>query len=257
MHHFLKYEGAGNDFVVFDAMNNAISLSQQEVIRICDRRYGVGADGVIVLGESVNADFEMIYYNADGKIGSMCGNGARCAFSYAKRLGYVSDTGSFVAYDGIHHGRSLSDNWVEVSMQDVIDIDIDSGDFILDTGSPHYVRFVKRIEEVDVVSEGRAIRYSDRFKENGINVNFVEVRDGSLHLSTYERGVEDLTLACGTGAVAVALAFAQREGMLSGPIRLQANGGGLAVNFKRNGNRFAEVVLHGPARETFSGNLEL
>jgi diaminopimelate epimerase len=251
--HFAKYEGAGNDFVIIDAMESSIYLTAAQIQQICDRRFGVGADGLIFIRPSKNADYEMVYHNADGDIGSMCGNGARCAFTFARRRGYVGDSCDFVAYDGLHTARSLSGDWVEVSMSDVDDLSEVSGDCILDTGSPHYVRFVSGLDDMDIVKEGRRVRYSKPFKEEGINVNFVEVYPDFLRLVTYERGVEDRTLACGTGAAAVALVNANKQGLLEGPIVLKADGGELSVNFKRTGTGFTNVVLQGPANEVFTG----
>jgi len=265
--HFAKYEGAGNDFVIVDAMESPLDLSIEQVQRICDRRFGVGADGLIFIRMSENADYDMVYHNADGEVGSMCGNGARCAFSFARLKGYVGDTARFMAYDGVHTARLLEGGWVEVSMSDVSMSDIStgdiaalsegSGDCVLDTGSPHYVRFVTDVEDIDIVEEGRKIRYSETFKEEGINVNLVEVHEDYIRLKTYERGVEDRTLACGTGAAAVALAYADKQGLLEGPVVLKADGGDLSVNFKRTNSGFKNIVLQGPVREVFTGTISL
>ena len=246
-------------------MESPMHLSIVQIQQICDRRFGVGADGMIFIRPSEDADYEMVYHNADGDVGSMCGNGARCAFTFARLKGYVGDTARFVAYDGIHTARSLEGGWVEVSMSDVsmsdndtADVDAFSkspGDCVLDTGSPHYVSFVTDIDGMDIVEEGKKIRYSQDFRDEGINVNFVEVHPDYLRLKTYERGVENQTLACGTGATAVALAYADREGLLEGPIALKADGGDLIVNFRRMDGTFTSIVLQGPAREVFVGTM--
>ena len=254
MNKFSKYEGAGNDFVMIDDRADVVRLSQDEIARICDRHFGVGADGLIILRYSADADYEMVYHNADGAVGSMCGNGARCAFAFARDLGIVDNKASFIAYDGLHYADARSED-VAITMQDVSGIEFDGTAYILDTGSPHYVKFVDDLAEVDIVTEGRSIRNGLRFKANGVNVNFVKAHDDYLRVSTYERGVEDLTLACGTGVTAVALAFAIKSGLQSGPVELKADGGSLTVNFIRRGEEFSDIVLAGPARRVFEGIL--
>jgi diaminopimelate epimerase len=270
--HFAKYEGAGNDFVIVDAMESSIYLSLAQIQQICNRHFGVGADGLIFIRPSNDADYEMVYHNADGDVGSMCGNGARCAFNFARLKGYAGETARFIAYDGVHTARVLEGDWVEVSMSDVSMSDVSmsengksdggttsevTGDCTLDTGSPHYVRFVPDLADLDIVEEGRRVRYSETYRNNGINVNFVEVYADFLRFKTYERGVEDRTLACGTGATAVALAYADKEGLLEGPVALKADGGDLVVNFQRADDGFTNIVLQGPAREVFIGTIGL
>lgn len=261
--HFVKYEGAGNDFVIVDAMESPIYLPPGQIQAICDRHFGIGADGMIFIRPSEDADYEMVYHNADGDLGSMCGNGARCAFTFARKKGYVGDKAQFKAYDGIHTARLLARDWVEVSMSDVIMSQIGKDDLttegtddcILDTGSPHYVRFVTDLDGLDIVEEGRRVRYSGSFKDNGINVNFVEIYPDFLRLKTYERGVEARTMACGTGATAAALAYADREGLTEGPVALKADGGNLIVNFQRVKGGFADIILQGPVTEVFIGTI--
>lgn len=270
--HFVKYQGAGNDFVIVDAMESPVYLSIVQIRQICDRHFGVGADGLIFIRPSDQADYEMVYHNADGDVGSMCGNGARCAFSFSRIKGYIGDTARFIAYDGLHSARLLEGDWVEVSMSDIamtdlreghVDKNLDSrptgqtSDCVLDTGSPHYVRFVTDLDNLDIVEAGREIRYSEKYKEHGINVNFVEEHPDFLRLKTYERGVEDLTLACGTGATAVALAYAVKQGLLEGPVVLKADGGDLIVNFQRMESGFSSIVLQGPAMEVCTGAMRL
>jgi len=262
---FAKYQGAGNDFVIVDALETPVHLTVGHIQQICDRRFGVGADGLIFIRSSDDVDYEMVYHNADGNVGSMCGNGARCAFTFARLRGYVGDSADFMACDGRHRARRLDGDWVEVSMSSVSSSDIGSAnvgaptgvphDCVLDTGSPHFVRFVTDIENLNVVEEGRRIRYSEAYRNEGINVNFVESHPEYLHLKTYERGVENRTLACGTGATAVALAYAEQQGLLEGPVALKADGGDLSVNFDRVDSGFINVVLQGPAQEVFIGKM--
>ncbi len=250
---FEKYEGAGNDFVIVlgEHLEDGVTLP---VDRICDRHFGIGADGFIVVSTAEGADYEMKYYNADGAIGSMCGNGARCAFLFARANGLAGEHATFIAFDGIHTASILKDGTIAISMQDVPEVRLLGPDtFETDTGSPHYIRFVPNLNEIDVVSEGRSVRYSSPYARQGINVNFVERRSDSLRMSTYERGVENMTLACGTGATAVALAEAVEQELESGRVVLDADGGRLAVSFQRRDSAFVNIVLEGPARHVFSG----
>lgn len=250
---FEKYEGAGNDFVIVlgEHLEEGVALP---IERICDRHFGIGADGFIVVRDCSDADYEMEYYNADGKVGSMCGNGARCAFLFAQSNGLAGNHASFRAYDGIHRAELTSYGTISISMCDVEQVrSVAPNVYETDTGSPHYVRFVDDIDEVDVVKDGKYVRYSPTYAETGINVNFVERREEALRMSTYERGVENMTLACGTGATAVALAEAQHQQLESGRFLLDADGGRLAVSFKRDGERFVDIVLEGPASHVFSG----
>ena len=249
---FSKYHGAGNDFIMIDDRHNEIRLDQATVAHMCHRHFGIGADGLILLRKSTDAAYEMVYHNADGAIGSMCGNGARCAYAFAAKIGLADGRVGFLAYDGLHEAWRNSES-VSITMRDVNGIEQTDGAFILDTGSPHYVLFVDHLGEVEVVGEGRRIRNSDRFRAGGINVNFVEIRQGHLRVSTYERGVEDRTLACGTGVTAVALAYAVKAGLASGPVSLKADGGELSVGFQRSGDAFSEIVLTGPAQHVYDG----
>ena len=204
---FHKYQGAGNDFVLIDQRDQPrIDRRNQPLIaRLCDRRFGIGGDGLMLLANHPDYDFEMIYFNADGRPGSMCGNGGRCMVAFAKKLGLFAEETHFLAVDGPHRARLPRPGWVELHMNDVEAVEMTPDYFYLDTGSPHYVQFVPDLDQVDVVRQGRAIRYNDRFRERGTNVNFVERRTDGLGIATYERGVEDETLACGTGVTAAAL----------------------------------------------------
>lgn len=263
---FWKYQGAGNDFILLDQRTGATitRADPQRVARLCDRRFGIGGDGLILLQHRAGYDFEMIYFNADGRESSMCGNGGRCIAAFAHDLGLVDDHCRFLAIDGPHEAHvtasagSQADYWVELKMADVPAIEQQDPDtYILDTGSPHYVRFVARVDELDMVAAGRAVRYGERFREQGINVNLVEPTATGLRIRTYERGVEDETLACGTGVTAAALADALRNPVADGSheTQVQARGGQLSVRFEADGAGFREVWLCGPAVRVFTGEI--
>ncbi|MDX1408567.1 MAG: diaminopimelate epimerase, partial [Saprospiraceae bacterium] len=246
---FYKYEGTGNDFVILhESFVDLQRLTPQMVKWICDRRFGVGADGLIVVHASSGVDYTMLYFNADGHPGSMCGNGARCAFHYARKSGLAGPTARFQAYDGVHTARERPDGLIEISMQDVDEMAIHDDAVVVDTGSPHYVQFVDVIADVDVLSEGRTIRNRPEFAKEGINVNFVQVARDRLLLRTYERGVEEVTLSCGTGATAAALAYAALRQQAQGPVRIDVLGGSLEVGFTaKDGGGFTRISLAGPA----------
>jgi len=258
---FQKYQGAGNDFIMIDNHSLTLSKSNKKLISwLCDRKFGIGADGVIFIQPSDKVDFEMVYFNADGKIGSMCGNGARCTVIFAKKLDIFSgNITKFAAFDGVHEGVLLDNGNVKVTMADVKKVKEADGHYILNTGSPHYVAFTKKLDKVKVRKQGKAIRYSKPYAKEGINVNFVELNNKNIFMRTYERGVEDETLACGTGTVAVAIAVAlkkkNKEVNQSYPI--YALGGDLIVSFSRNNNAFTNVWLEGPAEYVFDGELEI
>lgn len=263
---FFKYQGAGNDFVMLDQRTDkVISRGQTEKIaRLCDRRFGIGADGLILLQTLEGYDFEMVYFNADGRESTMCGNGGRCIAAFAHDLGIVGDTCHFTAIDGAHEARisytpGKQEAWVELKMNDVQQVEIQDNTFILNTGSPHYVRFENALAAKDMVAEGRAVRYSERFQKEGINVNLAEPDNGpGLNIRTYERGVEDETLACGTGVTAAAIAQYFQAGLKPGTheIPVHARGGELAVRYTVDGaGHFTNIWLCGPAAFVFSGEI--
>lgn len=271
---FWKYQGAGNDFIMVDQRENrALDRSHTAIVAgLCDRHFGIGADGLILLEAHPEYDFEMIYFNADGRESSMCGNGGRCIAAFAGHLGIAAGRCRFLAVDGEHEALvdppaapyppEPGSSWVDLKMGDVAEVERHGDVFILDTGSPHYVRFVDSVENVDMIREGRAIRYSERFKTGGINVNLVVVRpDGSLRIRTYERGVEDETLACGTGVTAAALASSVYREKTEGPfaIPVHARGGDLIVRFQsgKQPGSFSEIWLCGPAKQVFEGEISL
>lgn len=258
---FFKYQGAGNDFVLVDQRREQWlnRKDQARIQRLCDRRFGIGADGLILLQESPGYDFEMVYFNADGREGSLCGNGGRCIVAFARHLGLVSDSCRFLAVDGPHEARVIRPDWVELKMADLSSWELEDGRAFLDTGSPHYVCFVESLDAVDVVQEGRKIRYGERFRERGTNVNFVQREGEGLRIATYERGVEDETLACGTGVTAAALSALLPDispGVHRVPVK--ARGGELEVRFSYDEAKgFRDIWLCGPAVQVFSGSIPL
>jgi diaminopimelate epimerase len=259
--HFSKYQGTGNDFILLDDRNNKIQLSANQVEQLCDRRFGIGADGLILLRSKPPFDFEMIYYNADGKISSMCGNGGRCITAFADTLGLVNGHSEFSAIDGIHESiiQSKSPVVVKLKMADVSVIDQQDDFVLLNTGSPHCVQFVDDVTAVAIVEEGRKIRNSERFKEQGINVNFVQTTSGGLIVRTYERGVEDETLSCGTGVTASALAsvFMNKIKPENGRADILTMGGKLKVYFERTATGFKSIWLEGEATFVYHGEIEV
>jgi len=253
---FYKYHGTGNDFIILDNRTNQYDgLSVVEIKSLCDRRFGIGADGLMMLCNEEGYDFRMKYYNADGKEGSMCGNGGRCLVQFAYDMGIKKDTYHFIAVDGPHVAVIKSNGLIGLKMQDVNSIQLNNQDVILNTGSPHFIRFVDNLDSFDVFTEGRNIRNNNSYKIDGINVNFVEKQTDSIKLRTYERGVEDETLSCGTGATAAAIAYATQLGMNKVPIQVQ--GGLLEVEFNRiSENECNEIWLTGPAKYVFSGTID-
>ncbi|WP_162051659.1 diaminopimelate epimerase [Pontibacter pamirensis] len=253
---FYKYQGTGNDFVMVDNRKHSFPTDDEMLVKqICDRRTGVGADGLILLQDHPDYDFEMVYYNADGRLGSMCGNGARCTVRFARQLGVIEDVACFLAADG-EHQASVERDLIQLKMNDVHDTEKIGEDFYLNTGSPHYVRFVDNVQDLDVYAEGRAIRYNDRFAAEGTNVNFVErISDNEIFVRTYERGVEDETLSCGTGVTACALVAGLKG--LKNPVKVKTLGGELKVTFKQEEDTFKHINLVGPAKQVFTGSVPL
>jgi len=255
---FVKYHGAGNDFILLDQRERAwlSHAAEAEIRAMCTRHVGIGADGLIILQPHAEADFDMLYFNADGRPGSMCGNGGRCAAAYAYRLGWVGEACVFRGPDGLHRAHIDREGaWVELQMGDVDAIEEGEDYYFLNTGSPHHVVFLERLEGLDVVAAGRAIRNSQRYVREGTNVNFVAPAEAGIQLATYERGVENETLSCGTGVTAAALAYALRTpGRGHSPLRVQARGGTLEVRFRQEGLAFRDVWLSGPAQAVFEGH---
>ncbi len=254
---FSKYQGTGNDFILLDNRDGTIRLTNDDVARLCHRRFGIGADGLMLLERSENVDFHMVYYNSDGNQSSMCGNGGRCIAAFAMQLGITGDEAEFSAIDGLHHALHRAGDIVSLHMQDVSGIAVQEGGIVLHTGSPHYIRWVDDdVKMVDVFSEGRAIRNLPVFQPKGINVNFVQRLDDGIWVRTYERGVEDETFSCGTGVTAAAIAASEQE---TGTFRMHIHtlGGNLEVAFVKDTPQTArEVWLTGPAVFVFNGTIE-
>ncbi|MEO7213729.1 diaminopimelate epimerase [Mucilaginibacter sp.] len=257
---FYKYQGAGNDFILIDNREGIVNQpTKEEVAKLCDRRFGIGGDGLMLLENLEGYDFKMVYYNADGNEGSMCGNGGRCIVAFAKHLGIIYDTTKFLATDGPHHAKiSEEGTWVSLQMIDVADISKDGDAYVLDTGSPHYVKIATDLAIKDVYNEGYAIRNNATYKAKGINVNFAEKTGEGYFVRTFERGVENETYACGTGVTAVALAMAKHNrqfGTISTPIKVL--GGNLNIRFDNDGEKFSNIFLEGPAELVFDGEIEV
>lgn len=254
---FTKYQGAGNDFVMVDNRDKNYFLSPTQIERLCDRRFGIGADGLIVLEQDLDSNFKMIYYNSDGRVGSMCGNGGRCVVAFAQQLGVFKDDCSFIAYDGLHRAKCLDGGLVSLEMIDVCSLEKMNNAWVLDTGSPHLVIFKENINEINVKEVGAAIRNSADFLEHGINVNFVERKGDELFLRTYERGVEDETLACGTGATATAIAAFEAGLIKTERVKVNVLGGQLEVSFSKQENLYVDIHLIGDAKFVFKGEIDV
>ncbi len=255
---FFKYQGTGNDFIIIDDRQGKYSnLTRQQIEKICARRFGIGADGLILLQLQDGFDFKMKYYNADGNESTMCGNGGRCIVRFAAHLGVIENNTTFIAIDGPHEAVVLPDI-IQLKMQDVASIRNIDGAYILNTGSPHFVQPVEDVEEVNVFFEGKKIRNSEPFKKEGINVNFLQQIDNGIIVRTYERGVENETYSCGTGVVAAALTDAyinEKEGNFE--TRVNTKGGVLSVRFSKAEAKFVDVWLNGPAEKVFEGTIEI
>jgi diaminopimelate epimerase len=257
---FEKYQGTGNDFVIIDIRNHAIPTTPDIISRLCDRHWGIGADGLILLDKSADHDFSMRYFNADGKESSMCGNGGRCITAFAHKHGIIAKHAFFTAVDGEHRAEILSHHnnhyHIQLQMQDVDIENWKDDEIFLQTGSPHLVKICTGLADKNVFNDGKRLRYDSRYGEGGTNVNFIEDIDGLLNIRTYERGVEDETLSCGTGVTAAAIAWAIRQG-LDDQIELQTKGGLLKVSFIKETEKFSHVLLTGAAEFVFSGEIEI
>ncbi|WP_191907014.1 diaminopimelate epimerase [Adhaeribacter soli] len=253
---FHKYQGTGNDFVMIDDREEKFPAQNYDLVkRLCDRRFGIGADGLILLRNKDGYDFEMVYYNADGRPGSMCGNGGRCTVAFARFLGVIQNKTHFLAADGDHEA-TVENGLVSLKMNEVTSIECGTDFYYLNTGSPHYVTFGQNVAEENVYEKGRTIRYNERFKQEGTNVNFAEERpDKSLYIRTYERGVEDETYSCGTGVTATAIAASLRG--VQSPVTIETPGGKLEVSFKKQSEHFTDIYLTGPAEQVFKGEVEI
>lgn len=255
---FYKYQGAGNDFVMIDDRDGNFPAETEIIQKMCDRHFGIGADGLILLQKDPSADFRMVYYNADGNIGSMCGNGGRCIVRFAEDLGLINDKAEFQASDGLHTAF-IEKKIIRLSMRDVEKIEKHLNNWFLDTGSPHHIEFVDDTQIVDVRTKGAEIRYGSPYFEKGSNVNFVQIlNEDTIKIRTYERGVEDETLACGTGVTAAAIAAYESGKIAVDEINVKAVGGDLKVSFSKNDDGiYQEIWLSGPAEFEFKGEIEI
>ncbi len=261
--HFYKYQATGNDFVIIDNRVKGFSFSTEQIEKICDRRFGVGADGLMLIEKHPTQDFNLIYYNSDGSQ-SLCGNGSRAAVVMAAALGLLKTNTTFNAYDGSHEAVLLSPGMVRLKMNDVTVVKKTGAEYFIHTGSPHHLRFVNEVSNYPVVEEGKKIRYSETYAPAGTNANFIQLlNNNTIAVRTYERGVEDETFSCGTGVTAAALA-ASFHGYTS-PVHINVKGGELSVEFQTvntgpSGSipaTFRNVFLIGPAKMVFEGDLEL
>ena len=254
--HFHKYQATGNDFVLVDNRDGELSFTKEQIEKICDRKFGIGADGLMLIENHPSLNFNLEYYNSDGSQ-SLCGNGSRAAVHFASQLGLVNGHANFQAYDGPHQADLLSNGIIRLKMNDVKEIKRLVEDFFIYTGSPHFIRLVKDLDNYPVYEEGKKIRYSEDFNPGGTNVNFVELLpNNTIRVRTYERGVEDETLSCGTGVSAAALAVSYLQ--YSSPVHIKTRGGDLSVAYKSSQpDTFEEIFLIGPAKMVFEGDLVL
>ena len=252
---FYKYQGTGNDFVMIDNRDLTFPKDTELIRHLCDRRFGIGGDGLILLENDENTDFKMVYYNSDGNESTMCGNGGRCLVAFAHFLDIFEDKCTFMAIDGLHEAE-MNFGTVKLKMIDVEDIKTHENDYELNTGSPHFVKFVDHVQDYDVYKNGHQIRNSDTFKKEGINVNFVEKTDADkIFVRTYERGVEDETFSCGTGVTACALVVMQQNNLHK--VEVKVLGGNLKVYAEKSEKGFQNVWLEGPAKQVFKGKVAI
>ena len=253
---FYKYQGTGNDFVIIDNRNGLFPKDNHSMIaKICDRRFGIGADGLLLLESHHKVDFTMVYYNADGKLGSMCGNGGRCIVHFAKYLNIIDENTVFEAFDGLHEA-SINNEIVSLKMNDVDTMKVTANSVFLNTGSPHHVEMVEDLKNYNVAEKGAFIRNNTYGKE-GSNINFVEKVETNLFaVRTYERGVEAETLSCGTGVTAVAIALSETNRIDANNVELHTEGGKLFVHFNKINDTYHNVYLEGPAKQVFKGELK-
>jgi len=250
---FFKYQGTGNDFVIIDNRQELFPKNDTQLVaHLCDRRFGIGADGLILLENDPDTDFKMVYFNADGAEGSMCGNGGRCLVAFAHFLGVIGNETTFNAVDGLHHA-TIDGDMVKLKMVDVAEVREKPNYSFLDTGSPHHVQLVEDLEHFNVPKEGAKLRYGI-YGKSGSNINFVEQSsDDAFQVRTYERGVENETLSCGTGVTAVAIAMHQSGKTASKVVKVKTPGGNLTISFEQQDDTYTNVFLQGPAVQVYKG----
>jgi diaminopimelate epimerase len=252
---FYKYQGTGNDFVMIDNRTNFFPKQNTDIISsLCDRHFGVGSDGVILIEEDEELDFKMVYFNADGSQ-TFCGNGGRCAVAFAKKLGMISSTTNFRAVDGTHYAK-IENDFISLRMIDVNQIEVSDSSVYTFTGTQHHVQLVDDLTNFPVFEKGKNIRYS--YADPGANVNFVEqINEDTFRVRTYEKGVENETLACGTGVTAVAVAMHKTGKTKATTIHLPVEGGELQVTFTPSKDGYQEVFLKGSAKFVFEGKVNI
>ncbi|MDG1253266.1 MAG: diaminopimelate epimerase [Schleiferiaceae bacterium] len=253
--HFEKYHGTGNDFILLRGEGPRQIWESARVARACSRHTGIGADGLMILWAVDGADFHLDYYNADGGLGSLCGNGSRCAVDFAFRHGlFVGEICHFFASDGLHQAERHSADQIKVHFSNASHLHAQHQGFYVHTGSPHHLCFVENVDAIDLAVDGPSLRYGPYAAAGGANINWLSPTgtEGAWQIRTYERGVEAETLSCGTGAVAGALALHQYHGLPS-PITIEARGGRLRVDFNKEGEWFSNIRLTGPAVFIFEG----
>jgi diaminopimelate epimerase len=255
---FSKYQGTGNDFILINQLELAQAPDTDTIAHLCHRKFGIGADGLMLLQKADGYDFRMVYYNADGKEGTMCGNGGRCITRFAYDSGLRKRSFNFIAVDGPHEASIELNGLIRLKMKNVAGYESHTMFDVVDTGSPHVVKDVQDLTGYDVYTEGKAIRNSKKYAEAGINVNFVQVLDKSmLYVRTFERGVEDETLSCGTGVTAAALVHAHNERGFN-HVEIKTNGGRIYVEFEKTGDRsFENIWLIGPVEKVFEGTIAI
>ena len=255
---FSKYNGAGNDFIVIDDRKNNLEINPWLIEKLCNRNFGIGGDGLILIKESKSTDFEILHYTSDGNLGSLCGNGSRCAISFAYKNKIIGKKTRFDAFDGIHNAEIINDNLVKMEMKVNSDIIENEYGIWLDTGSPHLVIEKDNTDELDVNLLGSSIRYNEYYKKEGVNVNFIEkVSNETFKIRTYERGVENETLACGTGSTASAICMSYLGKSESNNITMKCRGGDLKVGFVSKDNLFTNISITGPAKLVFEGQINI
>jgi len=252
---FHKYQGTGNDFILIDDRERQFSTSDNLVTKLCDRKFGIGADGLILIQNHDDLDYKMVYYNSDGSQ-SLCGNGSRCGFAFAKSLGIVNNEAVFETTDGIHKIKLENDKIHFQLFDSQIPEKLSKNEWFVNTGSPHHIVISEKVNDIDLLGLGRKIRYSPAYSgQNGTNVNFAQLLQDKVKIRTYERGVEDETLSCGTGATAVGIL----AGLLGyeSPVKLETEGGTLSVSFEKSNDKFNDIWLAGPAAKVFEGSLNI
>ena len=254
---FYKYQGTGNDFILIDDRANVFPLKDVSLVaRLCDRRFGIGADGLILIQNAATSDFKMVYFNADGNESSLCGNGARCTIAFANFLNCIEDKTTFEAVDGLHSAH-IDGDIISLQMHDVSKIQAFENHTFLDTGSPHHVEMVEELKTFDVYGNGKRIREGSPYYMTGTNVNFVEqLAKDQFAIRTYERGVEDETLSCGTGATAVALAMYENKKTTATKIKINVQGGVLEIQFEVTDKGYSQIFLSGSAEQVYSGTFK-